>query len=131
MLEPGDIVRFYYLWKRQADMGEESGRKARPVCVVVRTPDRPGKVFLFPITSQHPDPSRVSLAISPMECRRAGLGFPCWMILDEYNRVDLDKAFDFESTAPVGALSHAFLKTVAAAIRQAAASRSISSVTRS
>lgn len=58
-----------------------------------------------------------------MECRRAGLDFPCWMILDEYNRVDLDKAFDFESTASIGALSHAFLKTVAAAIRQAAASR--------
>jgi len=37
MLEAGDVVRFHYLWTRQAAKGEESGRKARPVCVVVRT----------------------------------------------------------------------------------------------
>jgi hypothetical protein len=36
MPEPGQVVRFVYLWKRQATVGEESGRKARPVCVVVR-----------------------------------------------------------------------------------------------
>jgi hypothetical protein len=44
MLERGQIVRFFYLWKRQADAGEESGRKARPVCIVVRTPDNPGAI---------------------------------------------------------------------------------------
>ncbi|TCU11693.1 hypothetical protein [Rhizobium sullae] len=131
MLEPGQIVRYFYLWKRQAATGEESGRKARPVCVVVRTAAAPGAVFLFPITSQLPDTERLSLAISQMECRRAGLDFPCWIVLDEYNRVELDKAFDFESTAQLGSFSPAFLKKIALTVKNAAAARRLAGVTRS
>ncbi|KAB2676537.1 type II toxin-antitoxin system PemK/MazF family toxin [Brucella anthropi] len=131
MLERGQVVRFFYLWKRQADAGEESGRKARPVCIVIRTPDNPGRVFLFPITSQQPDENRLSLAIPQIECRRAGLAFPCWLILDEFNRVDLDKAYDFEDTRPIGTLSPAFLVRVAKTIKQAAEAHRISSVQRS
>lgn len=29
MLKAGDVLRYYYLWARQADHGEESGRKDR------------------------------------------------------------------------------------------------------
>lgn len=131
MLEPGQIVRFFYLWSREAAAGEESGRKARPTCVVVRTATAPGVVFLFPITSRLPGTDGVSLAISQMECRRAGLDFPCWIILDEYNRVELDKAFDFETTTPIGTFSPAFLKTVASTVKQAAAARKLAGVARS
>jgi hypothetical protein len=131
MLEPGQIVRFFYLWSHQAAAGEESGRKARPDCFVVRTAAVPGAVFLFPITSQYPSADRLSLAISQMECRRAGLDFPCWIILDEYNRVDLDKAFDFESTAPLGSFSPAFLKSIASTVKHAAAARTLTGVARS
>lgn len=131
MLERGQVVRFFYLWKRQADAGEESGRKARPVCIVVRTPTTPGAVFLFPITSQEPTPDRLALAFSQIECRRAGLAAPCWIILDEYNRVDLDKAFDFESTKPIGAVSPAFLEKIALNVKEAAARRRLSGVVRS
>jgi hypothetical protein len=131
MLEPGQIVRFFYLWNREAAQGEESGRKARPTCVVVRTLAVPGVVFLFPITSQMPGTERVFLAISQMECRRAGLDFPSWIILDEYNRVELDKAFDFEATTPIGSFSPAFLKTIASTVKQAAAARKLAGVARS
>jgi len=131
MLERGQVVRFHYLWARQAQAGEESGRKARPVCIVVRTPGNPGAVFLFPITSQEPQPDRIALSFPEMECRRAGLVFPCWIILDEYNRVELDKAFDFESTKPVGNVSAAFLEKIAAAVKKASASRVLKGVTRS
>ncbi|CDM61164.1 MULTISPECIES: hypothetical protein [Rhizobium] len=131
MLEPGQIVRFFYLWKRQAAAGEESGRKARPVCVVVRTAAAPEAVFLFPITSQLPDTERLSLAVSQMECRRAGLDFPCWIVLDEYNRVELDKAFDFETTTPLGSFSPAFLKKIALTVKNAAAARRLTGITRS
>ena len=31
MFNAGDVVRFRYLWKRQADAGKQSGRNARPV----------------------------------------------------------------------------------------------------
>ena len=131
MLERGQIVRFHYLWARQADAGEESGRKARPVCMVVRAPGNPGAVYLFPITSQEPQDGRISLSFSEMECRRAGLSFPCWTILDEYNRVDLDKAFDFASTRPIGSVSTAFLEKIATAVKQASAIRRLRGVNRS
>ncbi|TCU41237.1 hypothetical protein [Rhizobium azibense] len=130
MFEAGDVVRFNYLWKRQADAGEETGRKARPVCVVVRTNAVPGVVFLFAITSQLPTEERLFLPISQIECRRAGLDFPCFITLDEYNRVELDKAFDFESTTPLGSFSPTFLKTIARTVKDAAASRRLSAVSR-
>lgn len=66
-----------------------------------------------------------------MECRRAGLDFPCWIILDEYNRVELDKAFDFESSKPLGSFSLAFLKKIAGIVKEAAASRRLAAVSRS
>ena len=131
MLDRGQIVRFHYLWARQAQAGEESGRKARPACIVVRTPGKPGAVYLFPVTSQEPQPERVALSFPEIECRRAGLSFPCWIILDEYNRVELDKAFDFESTRPIGNVSAAFLQKIAAAVKTASANRALRGVNRS
>ena len=131
MFDKGQVVRFHYLWNRQALEGEETGRKARPVCVVVRTAANPGVVFLFPITSQRPRDERLFLSISQIECRRAGLDFPCWIVLDEYNRVELDKAFDFESTRPLGSFSPAFLKKIALSVKDAAAARRLTGVSRS
>ncbi|WFR97786.1 hypothetical protein [Rhizobium tumorigenes] len=81
MLEPGQIVRLFYLQSRGAAQGRIRARKARPICVVVRTAAVPDAVFLFPMTSQLPGTDRLSLAIGQMECRRAGLDFPCWIIL--------------------------------------------------
>ncbi len=76
---------------------------------------------LFPITSQLFATDRLFLAISQIGCRRAGLDFPCWIILAEYNRPELDKAFDFETTTPIGSFSLAFLKAIASTVKQAAA----------
>lgn len=128
--KPGDILRYYYLWARQADAGEESGRKARPVCVVVRTPTEPASLFLFPITSQRPDRSRTHIAISEIECRRGGIAFPSWLILDEYNRLALDSAFDLAETHPIGAFSPAFVRRVANIIKQTASRRRLRGVAR-
>ncbi|MQY48133.1 hypothetical protein GAO09_19010 [Rhizobiales bacterium RZME27] len=66
-----------------------------------------------------------------MECRRAGLKFPYWIILDEHNLVDLDKTYDFESTKPFGIVSPAFLTEIARIIKQAAATGRLSGVKRS
>ena len=129
-LKPGDVVRYYYLWARQAEAGEESGRKARPVCVVVRTPAEPAALFLFPLTSQKPEPSRTHLAVGEIECRRGGLDHPSWLILDEYNRVPVDEAYDLVATAPIGAFSPAFVRKIAASIKQAAAQRRLRGIAR-
>ncbi len=66
-----------------------------------------------------------------MECRRIGQSFPCWIILDEYNRVELDKAFAFESTKAIGSVSPAVLARIAAIIKQASANRQLNGVNRS
>jgi hypothetical protein len=130
MLKPGDLLRYYYLWARQADIGEESGRKARPVCIVVRTPVEPAALFLFPLTTQMPDRSRPHIAVSEIECRRGGLDFPSWLILDEYNRVQVDEAYDLVTTTPIGAFSPAFVRKIAALIKEAAAQRRLRGVVR-
>jgi hypothetical protein len=65
-----------------------------------------------------------------MECRRGGLGFPSWLILDEYNRVSIDAAYDFETTAPIGTFSTAFVRKIASAIKQAAERRRLRGIAR-
>jgi hypothetical protein len=55
-LRTGCVIRFPYLWAREAERGETEGRKPRPVAVGVRIA-RPGGddiLLLFPITSQPP-----------------------------------------------------------------------------
>ena len=130
MLEQGDGAHFHYLWHHEAQEGEESGRKPRPVCIVVKTPANPDVVFLFPFTTKSPLPGRVALSVPEIECRRIGIAPPSWIILDEYNRVEMDKDYDFVSTEPIGSVSAAFLREIAATIRQAARNVPIRAVTR-
>ena len=130
MLKPGDLIRFNCLWAREAARGEESGRKARPSCVVVRTPAKPSVLFVFPLTSQQPGPERASLAVPEIECRRGGLDYPSFLILDEYNRLPEDEAFDLEVPRAIGAFSGPFLRSIAAAVRDQAESRRLHAVTR-
>ena len=120
MLEQGDVAEFHYLWHREAEKGEESGRKPRPVCIVIKTPGNPDVVLLFPFTSKQPLDGQLALHVPEIECRRIGLASPCWIILDEFNRVEMDKDYDFVSTEPIGSVSAAFLREMAATIKQAA-----------
>jgi hypothetical protein len=130
MLEVGDIVRFNYLWARQAEAGEETGRKSRPVCIIVRTVSEPAALFLLPLTSQPPSQGRAILSVPEMECKRGGLRSPCWIVVDEYNRVTLDMAHDFESLAPIGAFSASFLKLIASRLKAEALARRAKMVAR-
>jgi len=130
MFKPGDILRYNYLWARQFDAGEESGRKARPVCLVVKTQTKPANLFLFPLTSQPPAQDRVAFALGEIECRRAGLDFPTWLVVDEYNYLREDELFDLEAARPVGALSPAVLRKVALLIKQAAEKRRLRAIHR-
>lgn len=130
MFEQGDVAEFYYLWHREELAGEESGRKPRPVCIVIRTPGNPDVVFLFPFTSRPPMGGQLALEVPEMECRRVGLVAPCWIILDEYNRVEMDKDYDFASSERIGSVSPAFLREIAATIRQAVQSARMKAVNR-
>ncbi len=130
MFEQGDVAEFYYLWHREEVAGEESGRKPRPVCIVIKTPGNPDVVFLFPFTSKPPLAGQLALQVPEIECRRISLSAPCWIILDEYNRVEMDKDYDFASTEPIGSVSAAFLREIAATVRQAVQSSVMKAVKR-
>lgn len=130
MLVVGDIVRFNYLWAREAEVGEESGRKPRPVCVIVRTSADPAALFLLPLTSRPPAKTRAALAVPEIECKRGGLRSPCWIICDEYNRVTMDLAHDFESLNPIGTFSATFVRQIAASLKREAIARRAKMVVR-
>jgi hypothetical protein len=117
----GLVISYNYLWAREHDRHEESGRKARPACVQIIIADGPGGtvVALFPITSQPPQPERTALAIPEMDARRIGLTIPSWIIIDEWNLDDLAKSPHIADARPIGLLSPAFMKRV----RSAAADR--------
>jgi len=106
------VLRYPYLWARQADRGETEGRKPRPVAVGVRIDHPRGEdlLVLFPITSQEPHRSRFAVEIPDSEKRRGGLdsGLRLWIMLDEYNVDVIGKSFYLEPELPLGRFSRAF-----------------------
>lgn len=113
----GDVILYSYLWGREHDRGEESGRKARPTCVMIIFRAQEGKktTLLFPITSRRPDPRADAVEIPEIEARRAKLYTPAWIIVDEFNSDDLETSFAIEDAEPLGAFSRKFMARVAAA----------------
>jgi len=56
---PGMVINYAYLWRREADRGQEEGRKYRPSAIVVAS--KAGRVLVVPIT--HSPPPAGSTAI--------------------------------------------------------------------
>ena len=112
----GSVIRYPYLWVRQAGAGETEGRKARPVAVGVRITRPKGEdaLILFAITSKAPDAARLAVEIPETERRRAGLdgNVRLWIILDEYNEDIIGQSFYLEPEPPLGRFSKAFFLPV-------------------
>jgi hypothetical protein len=51
------------------------------------------------------------------------LDYPSWLILDEFNRVQVDEAYDLVTTKPIGAFSPAFVRKIAGVIKETAQRR--------
>jgi hypothetical protein len=113
-IETGSVVRYPYLWAREAIAGERSGRKDRPA-VGVRL-SRPGgdRLVLFAITSRRPGPERFAVEIPDLEKRRAGLDSArrLWIILDEYNTDIIGRSFHLRPELPLGKFGKAFFLPV-------------------
>ena len=111
-IRTGSVIRFPYLWAREAVRGETEGRKRRPVAVGVRIPKAGGEdvLILFPITSQAPGRERFAAEVPEIEKRRAGLDIDLrpWIILDEYNQDVVGRSFYLEPEPPLGQFSEAF-----------------------
>ncbi|NGO53545.1 hypothetical protein [Allomesorhizobium camelthorni] len=105
------VIRYPYLWAREAGRGETEGRKRRPVTVGVRLRRIDGDLLvLFPITSKEPHAGRFAVEIPETEKRRASLdvGLRLWIIFDEYNTDIVGESFYLEPEAPIGRFSKAF-----------------------
>lgn len=112
-LTTGSVIRYPYVWSREAAQGETEGRKDRPTAVGVRLPREDGDlIVLFPITSQPPVHNAFAVEIPEIEKRRAGLDTDkqLWIILDEYNDDVIGRSFYLEPEPPLGAFSPAFFK---------------------
>lgn len=58
------VIRYPYLWAREAQHGETEGRKERPVAVGVRMARPDGDLVLFfPITTKQPEASRLAVEV--------------------------------------------------------------------
>jgi hypothetical protein len=85
--KPGLIVRYDYLWSREAAAGRDQG-KDRPACLVAATDSvtRPRYVVLLPITHSPPGAGIVGIEIPTRVKRAIGLDdAPSWVIVSEYN----------------------------------------------
>ncbi len=84
---PGLVIRYDYLWSREAAAGRDQG-KERPACLVATTDPAasPRFVVILPITHARPDKHTVGVEI-PGKVREA-LGLddaPSWVIVSEHN----------------------------------------------
>ncbi len=87
--EPADVLSYSYLWAREAARGEESGRKDRPVVVVIAATAQGDRTQLLvaPVTHAEPERSADTIEI-PLNIRKQ-LGLDrqaCWIVLTELNR---------------------------------------------
>lgn len=84
---PGLVVRYDYLWTRDAAAGRHQG-KDRPACIVAAIDDatRARYVVLLPITHRAPSHGAVGIEIPAKVKRALGLDdAPSWVIVSEHN----------------------------------------------
>lgn len=107
-LVSGVVIRFQFLWAREAERGETEGRKPRPTVVGFRL--RNERLLLFPITTKAPKPGQFAREIPETEKRRAGLDpqLRSWVLLDEVNIDHVGSSRYLEPDCELGRLSRAF-----------------------
>ncbi len=84
---PGLVIRYAYLWHREARAGREEGVKDRPCAVVLAHADEDGRtrVYVLPITHTPPADEAVEIPAAV----KAHLGLDAdrsWIVVTEANR---------------------------------------------
>jgi hypothetical protein len=86
--EPGLVIRYNYLWLREAERGRDGAAKGRP-CAVVTAVRRSGDrvvVSVVPITHAPPHARTPAIPLPNSVKRVLGLDDePSWIIVDEAN----------------------------------------------
>ncbi len=101
--EPGLVISFNYLWRRERETGREHGRYPRPCAIVLAVRSSPGAPLtatVVPITTKAPGPDQPAVEIPAAVKRHLGLDadIPSWAIVDEVNEFAWP-GFDLEPDA--------------------------------
>ena len=86
--QPGLVIRYSYLWQREAQAGQEEGVKDRPCAVVLASTDDEGRsrVYVLPITHSPPSNDTPAIEIPPTVKDRLGLDSErSWIVVSEAN----------------------------------------------
>lgn len=92
--EPGLVIRYDYLWSREAEAGRKSG-KERPACLIatIDSASDPRFVAILPITHSEPKGRTAGVEIPPRVCEHLGLdGERSWVVVSEFNVDDWPNA---------------------------------------
>ncbi len=84
---PGLVIRYDYLWSREAAAGRTQG-KDRPACLVAASDSKtqPRFVVLLPITHSPPIGETIAIEIPAKVRQSIGLDDqPSWVVVSEYN----------------------------------------------
>ena len=85
--KPGLVIRYDYLWHREAAAGRDLG-KERPACLVAASDSTvsPRFVVILPITHSPPVAPTVGIEMPARVRQAVGLDdAPCWVVVSEYN----------------------------------------------
>jgi hypothetical protein len=114
----GTVLRYPYLWARQAGIGETEGRKSRPCAVILAVRNEKGQteLRLCAVTSQPPQNHNHAIEVPAIEKRRAGLDgdMALWVIVEEHNVDVFEQSYYIEPQSTVGQFSSAFTKELQA-----------------
>jgi len=87
--EPGLVIRYAYLWRREQDAGREEGDKDRPCAIVLalaRQEDKRPRVVVLAVTHTPPQPPTEGVELPAEAKRRLGLDEErSWVIVSEAN----------------------------------------------
>lgn len=87
--EPGLVIRYLFLWREQADRGQDEGEKDRPCAIVMTAQDDQGDTVVIVLPVTHTPPVVPDLAVEIPATTKARLGLddkPSWIIVNEANR---------------------------------------------
>jgi hypothetical protein len=86
--EPGLVIRYSYLWRREADAGREEGVKDRPCAIILATEIVDGEtvVYVLPITHAAPLAADDAIELPQATKMRLGLDYDrSWIVISEGN----------------------------------------------
>lgn len=89
--EPGLVIRYAYLWRREAEQGREDGSKDRPCAVVLSTLGRDDAVRALVLPPAHSPPALGDEALELPQTIKRHLGLDegrSWVVISESNLFD-------------------------------------------